>query len=289
VEGIKPTQPLVEEWMSFTYGSVYYKDAVDGQFGREHWPELRMIFHRMVKKGFVENDGRDGWFRLVEDKNAPVDWQSVIKGRDSGLILPFELREHVFIHPDTTIVVAGSKSSGKTGFLYRTVAMNMNRTNVVLLTNLEGGISMLRDRFDAMDIEIPVPAPFKVIPVYENFHDYVKAPNTLYVIDYIDVNEQGEFYKIGGKIKKIDQKLQGMNSNAVVGLQKPLGRDMAFGKDQTMKVASLYIAMDSSRLKIVDAKVSADKKVHPKNMAWTFLYDNEGTRFVNIQPDYGGE
>jgi len=72
----------------------------------------------------------------------------------------------------------------------------------------------------------------------------------------------------------------------VIGLQKPFHRDMAFGKEQTMKEATLYLAMDTSKLKIVDAKVPAQKKLHPKNMAWTFQYDDEGTNFLNILPSY---
>ncbi|KKK61297.1 hypothetical protein LCGC14_3015750, partial [marine sediment metagenome] len=158
---------------------------------------------------------------------------------------------------------------------------------VVLLTNLEGGLGMLKDRFDAMDIEIPVPAPFETKFVTEHFHQYIKHPNTLYVIDYIDAPEGTDFYMIGAQVKKIDQKLQGLGSNAVIGLQKSLWKDIAFGGEQTLKAPTLYLAMDSNKLKIVDAKVPADKTVHPKNMAFTFLYDNEGTKFTNIQRYYG--
>ncbi len=103
----------------------------------------------------------------------------------------------------------------------------------------------------------------------------------------MDAPEGVDFYVIGAQIKKIDQKLQGLNSNAVIGLQKPAGRDTAFGGEQTLKAPTLYLAMDSSKLKIVDAKVPTNKKVHPKNMAWTFIYQDEGTRFDNIQLCYG--
>ncbi|KKM72164.1 hypothetical protein LCGC14_1423150, partial [marine sediment metagenome] len=148
---------------------------------------------------------------------------------------------------------------------------------------------MLKDRFDAMDIEIPMPAPFKVRFVTDHFHQQIKKPKTLYVIDYIDAPEGTDFYMIGAQVKKIDQKLQGLGSNAAIGLQKPMGRDTAFGGEQTLKVATLYLAMDTSKLKIVDAKVPADKKVHPKNMQWTFQYDEEGTKFLNIIPYYDRE
>lgn len=283
----KPSQSLIEQWMEITNGPVHYTNACDGQFGREFWPHLRVIFHRMVEKSIVEPiSSRDGMFRRVENNAKPIDWQTNIQRRDSGLILPFELRKYVFIYPDTTTVIAGSKSSGKTGFLYRTILLNMLNINTILLTNLEGGVGMLRDRFNAMDIEIPTPAPFKVIQVYDNYHDYIKQPTTLYVIDYIDAPEGTDFYMIAHSIKMIDRKLQGLDSLAVIGLQKPSTRDWGFGGEQTLKAPTLYLAMDSNKLKIVDAKVPAQKKLHPKNLCWTFQYEDEGTRFVNIQESW---
>ena len=282
----------IRNWITeIATGEFHYKNVcgLDGNLLPEETNNLRKIMHDFShgESAIIEPVGRrDGWYRPIQSDGKPIDWQVIERRRDSGLILPFDLRKHCFIYPDTTIAVAGSKSSGKSGFLYRTVALNMNRIHTVLLTNLEGGVSMLRDRFEAMDIEIPKPAPFEVIPVFDNFHDYIKKSNTLYVIDYIDAPEGTDFYLIGAQVKKVDNKLQGKNSNAVIGLQKPLGRDTAFGGEQTLKVATLYLAMDDKSLKIVDAKVPADKKVHPKNMKWTFLYDQEGTNFLNIQPSY---
>ena len=254
--------------------------------------KLRKIIYELCHgaEPICESVGRnDGYYQPIDNHAQPLDWQNVEARRDSGLILPFDLRRYVFIYPDTETVVAGSKSSGKSGFLYRTVVLNMNRVKVVLLTNLEGGLSMLRDRFDAMDIDIPIPAPFDVKFVFEHYHQYIKDRNTLYVVDYIDAPEGSDFYMIGAQVKKIDQKLQGLDSNAVIGLQKPTGRDTAFGGEQTLKAPTLYLAMDDKKLKIVDAKVPADKKIHPKNMAWTFLYNDSGTRFENITPYYGSD
>jgi len=45
----------------------------------------------------------------------------------------------------------------------------------------------------------------------------------------------------------------------------------------------LYLAMDNKKLKIVDAKTPAKPDVYPRGMEWTFLYDEKGTRFLNIQ------
>lgn len=285
----------IELWIKETAtGEFHYKDikGLRSVLTPESDNKLRRVVHDIchASEPICESVGRrDGYYRPIQNSVLPLNWQDGEERRDSGLILPFDLRQFVFIYPDTTLVVAGSKSSGKTGFCYRTVALNMNRVNTILLTNLEGGQGMLRDRFYAMDIDIPEPAPFEVLPVSENFHDYIKKPNTLYVIDYIDAPEGTEFYLIGAAVSKIDRKLQGKNSNAVIGLQKPFGRDIAVGGGGTLNAATLYLAMDSNKLKIVDAKVPADKKVHPKNMQWTFLCKDDGTNFVDIQRSYGND
>ncbi|KKL08634.1 hypothetical protein LCGC14_2573910 [marine sediment metagenome] len=287
------TRSAIRAWIeTIATGEFHYRNILGlaGKLSPEDDTKLRKIIYEFCheKEPICESVGRnDGYYIPIDNHAQALDWQSVGSKIDSGLILPFDLRKYVFIYPDTTIVFAGSKSSGKTGVLYRTVVLNMHRIKVVLLTNLEGGLAMLKDRFDAMDIEIPVPAPFEVKFVTDHFHQYIKDPKTLYVLDYIDAPEGTDFYMIGAQIKKIDQKLQGLGSNAVIGVQKPVGRDTAFGGEQTLKAATLYIAMDSNKLKIVDAKVPADKKIHPKNMAWTFLYQDEGTKFVNIQPYIG--
>ena len=284
----------IENWIKLVAtGKFHYRNVLglDRVLTPAEDNKLRKIIYDLchAKDPIVESTGgNDGWYRPVENTAKPLEWQNLQGRRDSGLILPFDLRKYVFIYPDTTSIVAGSKSSGKTGFIYRTVVLNMHRIKVILLTNLEGGLSMLRDRFYAMtDIEIPQPAPFDVLFVSDNFHDYIKKENTLYMIDYIDAPEGTDFYLIGAKIKQIDNRLQGKNSNAIVGLQKPFGRDTAFGGEQTLKAATLYIAMDSNKLKIVDAKVPANKKVHPKNMQWTFTYADEGTQFLNVQSAFG--
>ena len=287
---IKATKYDVESWIkTIATGEFYYKEVLNGQVDPSSFSNLRKVISQMCKgeEPLLEPIGRkDGWYRVIQDGIIPVDWQGVEAKKSSPLILPFDLRKYVFIYPNTVIIVAGSKSSGKTGFLYRTVALNMLNMNTILLSNMEGGKEQLRDRFFAMDIDIPNPAPFAVLHVTEGFHDYIKKPNTLYVIDYIDAPEGMDFYLIGAAISKIRKKLMD-GSVAVIGLQKPLGRDTAFGGEQTLKDATLYIALDNSKLKIVDAKVPANKKIHPKNMAWSFLYSDEGTNFENIQPYHG--
>uniref|UniRef100_A0A6M3LKA6 Uncharacterized protein n=1 Tax=viral metagenome TaxID=1070528 RepID=A0A6M3LKA6_9ZZZZ len=278
----------IEQWITtIATGEFHYKEVLGGQIKPEAYNKLRKIMYDIchTEKPICESIGkRDGYYRSIENGVEPVDFKQ-LRVRDFPVILPFELRKYVNIYPDTTIVVAGSKSSGKTGFIYNTILLNYGKVKIKLLSNMEGGKEMMYDRFMAMGIDLAVEPQF-IYPVHDHFHDYIKDSNTLYLIDYIDAIEGDDFYLIGAMVKKIDKKLQGLNSVAIVGLQKPMGRDTAFGGEQTLKVATLYIAMDSSKLKVVDAKVPANKKVHPKNMQWTFLYDDEGTSFLNIQRSY---
>ena len=279
------TMFAVETWVrTIATGEFHYKHVLNGTVDPKAYAKLREYIHRCCEKGICEPSGRkDGYYRPIQDLPLPVDWQNIPARVDFPIELPFDLRKYVFIYPNTIIIIAGSKSAGKTGFLYRTVAMNMKseRIKVVLLTNLEGGKEQLRDRFYAMDIEMPQPIPFTTIQVNDNFHDFIKQPNTLYVIDYIDAPEGTDFYLIGAAISKIRKKLD--NSVAVIGLQKPRTRDTAFGGELTLREATLYIAMDSNKLKIVDAKVPADPRVIPKNLNWTFKYKDSGTCFVDVK------
>ncbi len=240
--------------------------------------------NKECKNPILQQVGRNG-YRVIEDLPEPVDWQNAETG-DFPVILPFDLRKYVVIEPDSCMIFAGSKDSGKTGALMRIVALNMLKMNVVFLSNMEGGKGQIRRRFEAMDIEIPNPPPFKLYHVTENFHDVIKEPNTLYVIDYIDVPDTGEFYMIPGAIGQIQKALVNLGSVAAIGLQKKRNSDDAYGGEQTKKKATLYLAMNPNKIKIVLAKVWADKTVNPVNMQWTFQYANEGTNFLNLQKSY---
>jgi len=286
----------IENWIkAVPEGAFHYKDIMGlrSVLNPKLDTNLRKVIHDFChqSKPICESVGRgDGFYRRIDELPVPVDWQNTDPLKDFPMVLPFDLRKYAWIDPGTHIVVTGSKDSGKTGFMMRTVAMNMYIINTVFLSNFEGGINQLKRRFDAMDILIPNPPPFKVWMKTENFHDYMKEPDTLYVIDYIDVPESGEFYMIAPAIARIQTKLQQLgNCVAVIGLQKKRNSDTAYGGEQTLKKANLYLAMDPGKIKIVSAKIPTDPRIDPKNMQWSFLYSEEGTKFLNIQRYYGEE
>ena len=237
-----------------------------------------------------ESEGKnDGWYRPIQEMVKPLDFTG-LENNSCPIVLPFDLRKYVRIDYDNTLAFAGAKDSGKSGILYRTAKLNLGIMSIIILSNMEGGKARIKRRFEAMGIDLATEDRIKIYPVYENYHDYIKEKNTLYIVDYIDVPENDEFFRIAGLVKKIDQKIQGLNSVAVVGLQKPKGSDFAYGGQQTMKVTSLYVAVDISKLKIVSFREPSDemkeKNINPRNMQWTFQYTEEGTEFSNIQRSY---
>ncbi len=287
------TRDMVRLWCQSTTGQFHYKQILDGRINVKLNPKaydkLRADVDALCKEKVIEPIGKkDGFYRLIEELPTPVDFSDVGARVGFPIDLPFGLREFVFIYPNTCIIVAGSKSAGKTGFLYRTIEMNINKNlQIILLSTMEGGKQMMKDRFTAMGVDLST-CPLLVFPVNDHFHDYIKYSDTLYVIDYIDVPEDMEFYLIGSAIHKVQRRLNEVgNSVAVIGLQKPSSRDTAFGGEQTLKDATLYLALNRKRLKIVDAKVPANPKVIPRNMQWSFDYEDEGTKFTNIQRYYG--
>lgn len=290
------SRPDIKNWIeTMPEGDFHYKDIMG--LRSVLTPELDTALRRVVYdfshggNPTCESTGQgDGRYRRIDNLPEPEDWQNTDATKDFPIVLPFGLRKYAWIDPETHMIITGSKDSGKTGFIMRTVAMNMNIINTVLLTNMEGGRNQLKRRFDAMNIDIPTPPPFKTWFKTDNFHDYMKESDTFYAIDYIDVPDSGEFYMIAPAVAKIQAKLQKLgNCVAMIGLQKKMNSDIAYGGEQTLKKASLYIAMNPGTLKIVSAKIHADPKVNPKNMQWTFVYSDEGTNFLNITPYYDEE
>ncbi|KKM89166.1 hypothetical protein LCGC14_1251470 [marine sediment metagenome] len=290
------SRPDIKNWIeTMPEGDFHYKDIMG--LRPILTPELDTALRRIVydfshgDNQICESTGKgDGRYRRIDNLPEPEDWQNTDATKDFPIVLPFDLRKYAWIDPETHIIITGSKDSGKTGYIMRAVGMNMNIINTVFLTNMEGGRNQLKRRFDAMNINIPNPPPFKTWFKTDNFHDYMKEPDTFYAIDYIDVPESGEFYMIAPAIARIQAKLQKLgNCVAMIGLQKKMNSDIAYGGEQTLKKASLYIAMNPGKLKIVSAKIHADPKINPKNMQWTFIYSDEGTNFLNITPCYEEE
>jgi len=276
----KLTQPIVEQWIALASGSFNVRDiwhelGVESYEGKQH---LRVILNRLEKAGVLAHTSKDGIYRKIDADLKPIDWQSANPEKIVPLKFPFGIEEHCRIYPKSVVVVAGSKNAGKTAFMYNFIAMNMNLFDIDLFNNETGPEQML-ERFKPLDI--PNPAPFRVYERYDNYSDVIH-PDHVSVVDYLDFNS--EVYLVGAEIDAIWRKLN--NGVAVIGLQKPPGRDLAYGAGFSAKRAVLYITMEASKLKLLYVKTPANPKINPNNMTFNFSIADDGITFTNFRRSY---
>lgn len=277
------TIQVVRDFVSLTDGNPFTT--------RDAWAELdilsaggksklREYLHRLKKDGIINADGRGGRFRLVDADAPEVDWQHAAESF-IDVKFPFELEKYIRMKRRTYMVVAGDTSAGKTAFAYGTVCKNMYALKVLLLTTLEGGEGELKERIEAIDGNIPNPPPFITKYREDNFADVID-PDAVNIIDSLDLDS--EVYMVGAELKRIQRKLR--LGCAIVMMQKPEGRDLAYGGGFSIKNAYVYIVLEKNLLKIKKAKARTNRKINPVNKQWTFKLDDTGGNFI-IQDDWG--
>jgi len=274
------TQALVEQWVSlsdraFTNRIIWQELGINYPEDKSH---LKVILNRLKAKGIVQTTGEDGHWRKVDNTLVVMDWQDADPRASLDLTFPFNLEGVCKLYPKSIVIVAGSKQAGKTAFLLNFAVNNMNSAMGLDVFNSETGPEQLKSRLDPMGV--PRPCPFKVYERYDSFADVID-PDRISVIDYLDLNS--EVYMVGKEIDDIFRKLN--KGIAVIGLQKPPGRDLAYGAGFTAKRAQLYISLDSNKMKLVYVKTPRDVK-NPDNMMWTFKLD-DGIHFTDIDRYYG--
>ncbi len=145
-------------------------------------------------------------------------------------------------------IIAGSPNSGKTAFLLNFIRLNQNKHKIHLFSS-EGGKEELRQRISKFDYPLDS-WKFSAWERAGDFADVIK-PDDINVIDYLEIHD--EFYKIGGIIKSISDRLK--NGFALIALQKNNGRDEGLGGSRGLEKPRLYLSMDAGRLKIVKGEV----------------------------------
>lgn len=286
------TQAVVEEFISLATGPFSTKDiwqtiGIVTPAGKTH---LRVILGRLETKKIIVSVGHDGTYRRVQQDAPTINWQEADPNKTIDLVFPFEIENFVKVFPKSIIIVAGTKNSGKTAFLYNFIQMNMANFKIDLY-NSETSPEQMHERFQPLDI--PYPAPFEVFERYDNFADIID-PDKVSVIDYLDVGS--EVYMVGAEIDAIFRKLrQGV---AVIALQKPppsvifvrgvkklIERDLAYGGAFTAKRAILYISLGSNQLKLLYVKTPRGH-IDPNNMQFRYTVSKDGVHFENIRRYY---
>jgi hypothetical protein len=233
---------------------------------------FRVILHRLSKRGIIEKHGnKDGVYRRINDDIESLDWQNA-EINPLNLIWPFGIHNLVHVFPGNIGVIAGYPNAGKTAFIHNFIKLNQNQHDVHLFSS-EGGPEELKMRLSKFDCSLSE-WNFKAWERSGDFADVIK-PDAVNIIDYLEIHD--DFYKVGGLIKAISDKLK--SGFALIAIQKNGGRDEGLGGARGLEKPRLYMAMDSGRLKIVKAKSWVDSSNNPNGQSIKFKIV-DGCKFI---------
>jgi hypothetical protein len=241
----------VKQWVLTTKGHFTTTDNHNGLHltTKQEKKAGNMALLRMVDDGILERYGeKNGCYRLIESNSDEIDFLN-IEDKIVDILWPFEIQEWVKILPKNIIVVAGEANAGKTALLLSTCFMNMGKFKINYFSS-EMGAMELRDRlnkFEANLVHWKENINFRERS--SNFADVIK-PNDVNIIDFLEITD--EFYKVGGMIKQIYDKLK--KGIAIIALQKNPKTDIGLGGMRSIEKARLYLSMEDGRIKIVKGK-----------------------------------
>ena len=274
----KELRRLVDQWVEqsdewFRTEDIWRQYNVLTTDGKEVvWQRLK----ELVETKLIEKSGMR--YRHIDSDMDEIDVFQ--EAHFVSIHYPFPFEELFRMSEKSVMVVAGGSDAGKTALLLNIAYQNMDDWEVHFF-NSETGVALLQERLLGLG-NLPNPLPFKIWERMDNFADVIR-PAALNIIDYLDMDS--EVYMVGAEIKKI---LKALNKGvAIIGLQKPSGRDLGYGGAFSLKKAEVYLSMDSNKLKIIKAKSRVNPKVNPVNKQWSFQLDDTGSKFIKIQEVWG--
>ena len=252
----------VREWVLSTNG-IFLSTEIYSSLQlstREDKKNVSIILKRLSQEGLIEKYGnKNGQYRCLDSEIEPLDWRNAdVKPHD--LAWPFEIESMVNMYAGNIGIIAGSPNSGKTAFLLNFIRLNQAKHKIHLFSS-EGGKEELRQRIS----KFAYPLDSWKFSAWERAGDFadVIKPDDINVIDYLEIHD--EFYKIGGIIKSISDRLK--NGFALIALQKNNGRDEGLGGSRGLEKPRLYLSMDAGRLKIVKAKSWVSSTRNPNGLS----------------------
>jgi hypothetical protein len=215
-----------------------------------------MALLRLVEERIIEKYGeKRGCYRLIErDANAEMKF---IAGdiKEFDVRLPLGLNRLCSVFAKNIIVIAGSKSSGKTALLMNIAKMNQDHQDVIYF-NSEMGDEEWSGRLKRMGFEKQEDIKFKAYGLHKNFHDMMDGEKKIFIVDFLEIHDN--FYEIAKFIRLIHEVLR--DGICIIAIQKKRGQILARGSDFSMEKARLYLSLDfledqrCSQVTIVDAK-----------------------------------
>jgi len=226
---------------------------------------LMVCLNRLVNQGAIETVGdKHGQFRVTckEEDERTVFLEKMPD--EFRVWLPMGINSLVELYPKSIVIVAGSKSAGKTTVLLN-IALANQCDNDVVYFNSEMGDAEWTKRLHKFGINKPSQIRFDVWNRYRNFHDKIDGSKKIFVIDFMEIHDN--FYEIAKYIRQIHEKLK--DGICIIALQKDAKSELSRGGAFSAEKARLYLTLDyakdkqATKVTIYDAKIPRDGACAP--------------------------
>jgi hypothetical protein len=247
----------IREWCFLQDGYFFITDVLQSLqiITKEEKNNTHVVLKRLCDSGIIEKYGeKRGCYRLRVTNIQEMDLKSEPEVNEVNVRMPLQLNDMCVLSPGNIVVVAGSKSAGKTAMVLNIAAFNQNKFNVVYL-NSEMSETEFKKRLKRF---MPLSDwNIKAYKCHNNFDDYIESnPKNLYIVDFLEVHDN--FYEIAKPIRKIHEKLG--DSLCFIAIHMKLGNSLGRGGDFSAEKARLYLTMDymeqerQTKVTIYDAK-----------------------------------
>lgn len=249
----------IREWVETTNGHFLTTDCHKElqMTTKDHMKAANMALLRLCegKNPLIEKHGdKRGCYRRIETDIEPVNFLTAPTD-EFPITWPMDIDDHCIIYPGNIVIVAGSKSAGKTSFLLNVVKKNMHQHEIVYL-NSEMGDTEFRKRLELFEDVNLSDWNFRPYHRASTFADLITPDKKIFIVDFLEVTT--DFWKVAQYIQEIHKKLKA--GICIIALQKSEGRDAGRGGDFSKEKARLYLSLDylhdekMNRIKITDAK-----------------------------------
>ncbi|MCD6516444.1 MAG: hypothetical protein J7L72_03340, partial [Candidatus Aminicenantes bacterium] len=249
---------LVREWCLLQKGYFFTTDVQQTLHLTtfEEKKHLSVILVRLQDEGIIEKYGeRRGCYRTKE-KHDDMEMTFIEEDiPEFNIKLPLGLNSKLSLYPKNIIILAGTKSAGKTALLLNIALANQEKHKIVYL-NSEMGDEEWSNRLKNLGIKRKEDIKYKTLSMHKNFHDVIKPDKAIYIIDFLEIHDN--FYEIAKHIRKIHEALK--DGICIIAVQKKGDADLGRGAEFSMEKARLYLSLNylqdqqCSKLTIVDAK-----------------------------------
>jgi len=254
-------QQEIETFIEQEKGSVTLIDLYNhlNLKSKDEKDACRKAVSRLVEKAILEKSdgGKTGSYRIIRKDIQKTQFikKADREGRKFPIHLPLGLDDMCNIHPKSIIIIAGSKSAGKTAFMLNIALMNQKSHEIDYL-NSDMGDEEFSDRVTNMGCTCEEDIFFNVYNRASDFQDLITPERKIFIIDFLEIHD--EFWKVGAQIKQIWDRLQ--NGVAIIGIQMKQGSTLGRGGDFTKEKARLYLSLDyvdtmkCTKIRIEEAK-----------------------------------